>query len=286
MTDRELYEYLVKSGRNPSEFGFGQPSFIGQYRNADAALDRLNGLQIGNGENEISPLQKETYGSMFDSQKGQAVAGGILSGLSGLSTILNAANGLAQTNDMQYLYDQFDDVSRIGKTDYNSFDQLASDYSRVYTPSWSDSDIQSMTTGQKVGNVFSSTLAGATTGMTIGGPWGAAIGGVIGLGAGVGGWLVGDKRVRDEKRSLKNSALNATEIADVNLDAAHERTTNYKFRSGIGNLAARGGSIRRMQSLEEFTNSVLSKPKTRSERHVGVIRKHCNGGTMIRLKVK
>lgn len=286
MTDKELYERLMQSYGSYGN-GFGGPSFAAQYRNADSALDALRGIEIGDDANQISQRQADSYGAMLKGQKGQAVAGGALSILGGLTNILGTADSLAQINDTQYLHDQIDDVSRIGNTDYNSFDQLASDYSRVVTPSWNESDIQSLSTGQKVGNVFSSTLSGATTGLTVGGPWGALAGAVVGLGSGVAGWLTGDQRVRAEQKNLKNAALNATEIVGVNLDAAHERLTNYKFRSGVNNVAARGGSIRKMQSLEEFTNRALSKPKMRSNPSVnGVVRKHCNGGTMIRLKVK
>ena len=212
-----------------------------------------------------------------------------MAGLNGLTQIGTAASSIAGINDTTGYDNQIADIRNIGSTDYNSFDQLASDYTRLgdLQPNINYGDIRGMTTGQKVGNVFSSTLSGAVAGNQIGGPVGAAVGGLVGLGAGAAGWLIGDHRAEQEERRLKQNAVLANQDAELNLDTAGERLKEYKFRSGVSHMAKNGGQIeRRQETIQEFAERIKKKPIQRDYSGGGgcIVRKHCNGGTMIRFK--
>lgn len=261
------------------------PSFIDQYHNASLSLAELDRLKTA-GELK-SDEQFQTYNSFLKGQQGQAVAGGVIAGLGGLTNIATTATGLTKINDTTGYQNQIDDIGRIGATNYNSIDQLSADYARLATaqPQFEYEDIRGMNTGQKLAGVGSAALSGATTGLQIGGPWGALIGGVIGAGAGIGGWLEGDKAARNEERRLKQNAIVANENANENLQAAGERMADYHFRSGISNIAKSGGQLRKQETIEQFASRVLRKPRQRSSSPSNrIVHQHCAGGTMIRFK--
>lgn len=289
MTPRELYDKLLGSYVASGNAMFG-PSFYDQGKNANLALDALNKMPdyAVDPVNGITGEQRDRYGSFLKGQRNQAIAGGIMAGLNGLTQIGTAASSIAGINDTTGYDNQIADIRNIGSTDYNSFDQLASDYTRLgdLQPNINYGDIRGMTTGQKVGNVFSSTLSGAVAGNQIGGPVGAAVGGLVGLGAGAAGWLIGDHRAEQEERRLKQNAVLANQDAELNLDTAGERLKEYKFRSGVSHMAKNGGQIeRRQETIQEFAERIKKKPRQRGYGGGGcIVRRHCNGGTMIRFK--
>lgn len=112
-------------------------------------------------------------------QQGQAVAGGIITGLTGATTLLSNAFKDAQIRDTSMQENQIADLSRAGAYNYNNYDQLANDYAQTNFggPNINYSDIRGMTTGQQIGSVGTSTLSGAMTGLQIGGPWGCVCAG-------------------------------------------------------------------------------------------------------------
>ena len=286
MTDREiLLQELAEAGRYGQSSRFG-PSYFDSFRNSQARLNTLNDMRVGANDSERAMIDE--YASAEKANMGSTALGGALSAINGLTSIIGTAQSLADTNDTDWYDNQINQYYNIGKTNYNSFDQLASDYQRLgYMPQITYDDIRGKTTGQKLAGVGSSTLSGAMTGLQVGGPWGALIGGVIGLGAGVGGWISGDARAENQLRFSKNNALTANEVAQINLGAGNERLTDYTFRSSIPRAKENGGPIRRQQTIQEFADSVLNKQRSNDRtRSAGFVRQKAEGGTMIRLKVK
>ena len=262
------------------------PSLINQYRNANLALGELKDLWY---QGDITDDQLKAVSSPLKGQKTNAAVSAGLTALNGITNIYSTADNLSSIANTSQYYNAISGIGTIGRGDYGSYEQLASEYGRLGSqPNLDYDEIRGLNDWQKAGNVASSTLSGISAGATVGGPWGAAIGGVVGLGAGVYGWLTGDEKAKIEKNHLQKRALLATDAANQNLDAAGERLSQYNFRSGVSHVVADGGKIdRRQMSVKEFADAVLNKKRVNSVTHSsGLIRKHCKGGTMIRIKVK
>ena len=220
--------------------------------------------------------------------KQNALIGGGLSALNGGLQLATGAITSARVNDMPQYDWQINQINQAGQGNYYSFDQLAQGYNTIDSimPDIDFDDIRGMNTGQKIGSVGNLALSGATTGATIGGPWGALVGGVAGLGAGIVGVFAGDAEAERKKRIYENEAMLAQANARTNLNAAHERLTDYQFRSGVAHAVAEGGRIeRKKQSLQEFAARALRKPQAREmEPFSGITHSKCKGGTMVRIK--
>ena len=153
-------------------------SFTGSYGNA-ARMRSLLQEQDYLDKNKISKENAELYDDALRAQQGQAVAGGIITGLTGATTLLSNAFKDAQIRDTTMQENQIADLSRAGNYNYNNYDQLANDYAQTNFggPNINYQDIRGMTTGQKIGSVGTSMLSGAATGLQIGGPWGCVCAG-------------------------------------------------------------------------------------------------------------
>jgi hypothetical protein len=282
MDDADLARKLF--GDSPYGGGWTGPSIIDQYRNASNSLGVLNGIPIGE-EGGISQEQYDKYSSFIKGQQGQAVAGGVMAGLGGLTNIASTAVNLGGINDTSQYQNEINDMARIGSTDYNSYDQLAMDYGRLRNsqPDFSYQDIRGKTDLEKAGGVLSAGLAGANAGMQIGGPWGALVGGAIGLGGGAIGWLTGDELARNEKSKLRVNADLANTSAQMNLEAAGERMQDREHRYQMQNVVADGGPIERKHS--SYASSRMRKPRQKEETPSSrITRQYCNGGVKIRIK--
>lgn len=259
--------------------GYFGPSFADSYRNATAQRSALGDLV--NDDDVISDGTVDMYDRALRAQQGQAIAGGIVSGLTGATSILTNAAQSAQIRDTSMQEGAIADLSRAGAYNYNNYDQLANDYAQTNFggPNISYSDIRGMNTGQKIGSVGTSALQGAATGLQIGGPWGALIGGVVGLGAGLGGVFMGDSAARAKQNSLNLQADLASDSARQNFAAAHERIGDNMHGQNAVNAVAKGGLIRR-QSIQEYADKVLrarsTAPKMREH--------HGYGGKIQRIK--
>lgn len=285
LENNELAKRLAEAYGNWGMNRSTGPSFIDQYRNAGLSLVELDRLKAA-GELK-SDEQFQTYNSFLKGQQGQAVAGGVIAGLGGLTNIATTAIELGGIADTTQYQNQIDDLGNIGNQNYNSFGMLSSDYARLNRaqPQFSYQDIRGKTDGEVAGGIASSTLSGATTGLQIGGPWGALIGGVVGAGAGVAGWLTGDAKARREQATLRTNAALANDTAQVNLDAAGERLRENQHRYNMQNVAREGGSLRKQETIEQFASRVLRKPRQRSASPSNrIVHQHCAGGTMIRFK--
>lgn len=263
-------------------------SFAGSYANAV----RMRGLledQDYLDKNKISEENAALYDQALRAQQGQAVAGGIVTGLTGATTLLSNAFKDAQIRDTSMQENQIADLSRAGNYNYNNYEQLANDYAQTnFNPQFNYQDIRGMTTGQQVGSVATSALSGAATGMQIGGPWGALAGGVIGLGTGLGGVLTGNAAARTRQESLNIQAQLAADAAQQNFAAAHERIGDNIHRQNAVNAVKYGGPISRKQSIQEYADKVLGKggPMQRERKPSNVQRIMKNGGCVYRVKVK
>ena len=264
---------------------YGNNSFLGDYRNANAMLGKLNDLYANNEFKDPTTYDKLSYG--LKGQRANAVAGGAIAGLTGVTQLANNAMQAAQINDMSGYRNQLQDYVDYSNYNYNSYDQLSNAMSQNYLePVPSLDDIRGMSTGEKVGTVASSTLQGAQAGMQIGGPIGAAIGGAAGLiSAGV-GVLTGDKKAQIEQTSLNAQATLAQHDAGLNFAAAHERISDYNTRKGVANAAAKGGAINKKQSITSFADRVLGTPKRRNNHSSDITRTNVEGGVRIRFRAK
>lgn len=205
--------------------------------------------------------------------------------LSGIGQLGQQAVSLGQIEDTSGYRGMIDDYSLIGSRGASSFNQLANLYEQagrgVALPT--TQDIRGYSDGQKVGSVLTSVASGASAGAMFG-PWGALAGGVIGLGTGLTGMLVGNARAEREAERLATQQSIASKRVRSNLYGAGERLSDYKFRSGISNVAKKGGPLRQ-QSIQEFASRVLNQPHRVAEGKPVSIQKHyCEGGLKISIK--
>ena len=232
-------------------------SFAGSYNNAARQRDLLKDADYLK-ENNISDENAELYDGALRAQQGQAVAGGIVTGLTGATTLLSNAFKDAQIRDTSMQEGVISDLNRAGNYNYNNYEQLANDYAQTdFNPKFGYQDIRGMTTAQQIGSVGTSTLSGAMTGLQIGGPWGALIGGVVGLGTGLGGVLTGNAAAHAKQDQLNLEADLAADASRQNFAAAHERIGDNVHRQNAINAVAEGGPIKRQQSIRGYADRVL-----------------------------
>ena len=263
-------------------------SFMGSYQ--DAARRRAElAEEFAANDNDSWYGREDQYNaqdSALRAQQGQAVAGGILAGLTGATTLLSNAMKDAQIRDTSMQEGIVADLYNAGHQNYNNYDQLANDYAQVnFNPQFNYQDIRGMNNEQQIGSVATSTLSGAMTGLQIGGPWGALVGGVVGLGSGLGGVLTGNDTAKSKLKSLQLQTGIANQTAQQNFAAAHERIGDNIHRQNAVNAVAKGGPIRR-QSVKEYADKVLlSKPKMREHNGYSDIKRiKGEGGLTIRFK--
>lgn len=285
-TIEEIAELLGR-GADFKNHGFGGSStIIDQYRNADMMLDNLNSLE--DIHDEANAEYYNNFANQFKAEKGNAVANGILTGLTGITGIASNAISSAQINDTSLYENQIADRRNFGNYNYGSYDQLANDIAnRPDIAQASYEDIRGMNTGQKIGSAASSALSGATAGMQIGGPWGAAIGGAVGLIGGIGGVVAGNKRADARQAYLASSAAQANAISDINMQAAHDRIAENEHRYKMARVAARGGSIqRKRETVSEFASRVTGQGHIGGERKSpsDMIRSNVDGGVRIKIR--
>lgn len=209
----------------------------------------------------------------------------LLNGVTGIVNNFQQLNSIGDTTQQQ---SQINQMGNIGRYDVNSFEQLNGEYGQLNSlqPNLDYDAIRGGSTMERLGNTLSSTFTGAVTGAQVGGPWGAVAGAAVGLGAGIGGWLMGDAKAEDELTRLRTERYIAQDKALQNLNARMENLADYNFRNTVPRVRAEGGKIERKKtSITEFANSVLGKQKYNdTTRSAGIVRQHCKGGTMIRIK--
>ncbi len=210
-----------------------------------------------------------------------------LSAMSGLTSLLTPT-GNADIADTSQQWDAISNMKGGMRGDYNSFDQIASEYSSISNlqPDLDYDTIRGGSTGQRVGSTVSSTLSGAAAGAKVGGVYGAIAGAVIGLGKGVGEWITGNQKAKNEQSILQSEQQAAQEIAGMRRNTAADNLSTSNFNNAYANRAALGGQLeRKTMNIRDFADAVKAR-RTESDRthSAGIVRVHCNGGTMIRIK--
>ena len=271
LSNLQLQQLLQGSGQSFGNAPTDSP-FSTQMATVNSQMNNLNGLNSG-GKN-IPGVG--------------AIAGKAIAGMQGLTDILGKSMNLARIDDLSPYKNQLNELDEIGTNNYNSFEQLNSGYDQLARlgSDINTNKIKSLSEGEAIGGVLSTTLTGAAAGLTVGGPIGAAVGGVIGLGSGMAGVLTGNRKVRDAQTKLNLETAQKTFNARRNLEAAGENLMEYNFRNGISNRAEKGGKITRSRvSLNDFASRVLKSPTASMVQPEGrIIRRHGEGGTIIRLK--
>lgn len=287
MTKEEEYRQILGQYYNQRPGLFGA-SYAGSYRNANEQLKRWNEWW----ENTVdSPnISKEEYEENvggLKAQRGSALAGGIVAGLTGATSLLSNAYKDAQIRDTTMQEGVIANLRNAGNYNYNDYEQLANDYARTdFSPNFNYQDIRGMTKGQQIGSVATSALSGAMTGLQIGGPWGALAGLAVGGLTGLAGVATGNAAARVKQDSLNLQASLASDAAQQNFGAAHERISASKARQGIVNSVASGGNIqRRSQNIREYANKVLKKTGNNARNCGGkIVRVRKEGGVCVRIK--
>lgn len=283
LTNEQLQQLLAQAGQYGQGSAFS-PFFADQWKNGTAQMNTLKGLQQ---QGQITQDQFDATRSAINSSKASAAIGGGIAALQGATQILGNTFNMAQIADTTEQENQIKGVSELGNTDYNSFEQISSDYDRLAaTPMRFDyKDIRGKTNGELAGGVANSALSGAAAGLTVGGPWGALTGGVVGLGAGLAGVFTGNRAAQDKKERLELEADVASRQAQRNLSLANENMMEYNFRSGVSRRAEFGGKIKRQRSIEDFAARALRKPRSREDAVTPFITaRHVEGGTVVRIK--
>ena len=264
---------------------YGNNSFLGDYRNAHAALGKLNDLYANNTFDDPTYYDKMSAG--LRGQMGSSVAGSLISGLSGATGIVNNAMQATKLGDTSAYENELEDYVDYSNYNFANYDQLSNAMSQNYLsvmPSYED--IRGMSNGEKAGNVLSSTLRGAQSGMQIGGPIGAAIGAGAGLLTSGLSIISGDKAADRKQQQLNAQASLAQYSANQNFAAAHERIGDYNNRKGVVNAVAKGGPIDRKQSITSFANRVLGSAKAKERTASNITRSSVDGGLKVRIRTK
>ena len=256
-------------------------SFWGSYQNA-RHLRNSEEIAANDDDSMIA------YDQALRAQQGQAVAGGIVTGLTGATTLLSNAYKDAQIRDTSMQEGIISGLYNAGNYNYNNYDQLANDYAQTnFNNNFNYQDIRGMTKGQQVGSVATSTLSGAATGLQIGGPWGALIGGVAGLGTGLAGVASGNASAHIKQDSLNLQASLASDAAQQNFAAAHERIGDNIHRQNAVNAVGKGG---RIETIKEYADRLLGEkykaPKYKEHHGFGgkIERRRGADGLTIRFK--
>ncbi len=260
---------------------YGRNILLNDYRNARQRLGGLDELYDG-------VVKDNNYNLVSAGLKGQAstaLAGMGIAGLSAATGIAGNAMQAAQVGDTSAYENALADYADFGNYNYVNYDQLANDMSQNYlAPMPTYEDIRGMSNGEKAGNIVSSTLQGATAGLQIGGPIGAAVGGVAGLlGSGI-GVIAGNRKAQRKQDALEAQATIAQATSNMNFQAAHERIGDYQNRKGVVNAVAKGGQIDRKQSITEFANRKLGKPKYNEQHSSSITRTTVDGGVRVRIR--
>ncbi len=259
-------------------------NYISQISNSRQALSALNGMD-GVTDDQQDKLKSGEQASIAQSLTG--MAGTIAGGLGGIiSNTINMA-GIADTTQMDNTIASMADV---GSSGYGSFDDISQDATRMSqldnSLDLSYDAIRGKSDAELAGGVLSNAASGALAGLQVGGPWGALAGGVIGLGSGIAGALTGNAAARTKQATAALDRKEATLRGRENIASSSDALRDRSFRNAYANRAARGGQLERKTiNIREFAYTVLDRQRKADRTHSsGLVRRHCNGGTMIRIK--
>jgi len=205
---------------------------------------------------------------------------GVLNGVNG---ILGTSMRAAQINENPEFNVQLNDLRDYATRDYDNYEQLSEDMSRMNTGFQQDyGKVRGMTNGQRWGAVGSSALAGAAAGSQFG--WiGSLVGGAIGAGAGILGVKTGDNRAGIQTRYDNAQVGLARNNALATAASEHENIADFNHRGLASHVVRNGGQINtqtRQENIQQFANRVLGKKSNLPTRT------YCKGGVMVKVKMK
>lgn len=210
-----------------------------------------------------------------------------LSVLDGTLGVLNTAISAGQYRDTSQYEAQLQDMSNRFGNNYYDNDAVIQDMLNMPTGFNVSEDDLNPTLGQSVGRVGTGALQGASAGMAFG-PWGALAGAVIGGGATLLGDLYGKQGNQYKASTLNYNQGYQQKMNSLAMNTAADQAHDYQFGQAWKMRKAAGGKIeRKEQTIQEFADRVLKRQRTSDITHsAGIVRQHCNGGTMIRIKMK
>ena len=278
ISDAELYKKLQGAKTHTGN------NYISQISNARQSLGALKGMD------GVSAEQANKTKSAFNSEAASGTIGAIGAVGQGLGSIIGTTMDAASIADLSQQENTVAQMGSIGKSGYGSFDDIQQDYAQLgqlnNSLDYSYDTVRGKSTGELVGDVFSTTAQGAMTGLTVGGPWGALAGAVVGLGAGLGGVFTGNAKARMASSLGQAEANRTTAIAQQNISKSADNLRDSTFDNAFANRASQGGQLQRKTlNIKEFSEMVLNRQRQADRTHsLGIVRQHCKGGTMIRIK--
>lgn len=149
-------------------------------------------------------------------------------------------------------------INNVASTQFGegNLDTLLSDFNSnaLAESNYSGTDLRGLTTGQQIGNTLKGIGSGAIAGAKVGGIWGALAGGVIGLGSGIIGSAIGNKRAKDKAIALNRKAEEANASYLNNYSNSVENTQNTMFNNSLLNVASYGGPLYELSG--DWTNGL------------------------------
>lgn len=282
MTEAEVMELLRNSFGTYNSTPLG-PSYVDQFRNYGVARDALNNAGVKD------PATLNKANAVLGNYLTDSVMGAGLTTLNGVTGIFNAAKENASVADTTDLYNRFNDI-RSREYGFQSEEDIVENHARNsrIIPRYNFDTFSGTDTWGKIKNTAGSTLTGATTGFQLGGPWGAAIGAGVGLLAGAGSWAMGDYNAKLSEINTGKAERVARNDAAVINNTLTQNYQNKSFADKVYNSSSDGGAIvRKKETIQDFAAKILKRSQNNDvTKSSGLIRKHCKGGTMIRIKTK
>lgn len=171
-------------------------------------------------------------------------AGGIIGGVTQMADI---AMKNAQIADTSGIESSIEDTKFTDFTDKNDSSSLLDSWNSL---NWQNSDyemkdVRGLSTGQMIGNTFSSVATGAMAGaQAVPGPWGAIAGAAVGLGSSLAGIFVGNKKARKKAEELNRLAEEANKRQTNSFNTQVASVNQENFMNRLANVAAKGGPLK------------------------------------------
>lgn len=215
-----------------------------------------------------------------------ALKNGITS-LGGLASIYSASEPLRAINNTGNQLLDIQEIGNFGERNYSNYDQLQSEYESLqsYQPDLSFDTIRGSNKSDRIKGILGSAAAGASAG-SFAGPYGILAGAGIGAATGIVSDVAGNAKANIERDylSIQNNIANNQKKSGLEYNT--DRIADLQNRSSIVHRAEKGGQIQRKPvSAKEFADAVLNKQrKSDTTKSSNIVRQHCKGGTMIRIK--
>lgn len=190
---------------------------------------------------KMNTSSKQAWSSAWKSGNIGSSLGALTSGLTG---VVSAGVNNAQIKDTSTEEAMIEDVANT-QFSTGSFDNLMSEFdsNAMVKNNFTKQEVRGVSNGQMAGNTLKGVASGAMAGAQIGGVWGAIGGAAVGLGSGLAGIFVGNKKARDKANQLNNDSKLANASYLNNFGNSVENTQNTMFNNSLLNVASYGGPL-------------------------------------------